>query len=120
MSGTIPVRYSDLHGKALTRKKRGVLALGIVLILGALVTLKYLRVFGVTLAAPIGISYYSLQAISYMTDVYRGTQESSKNPVKVALYLSFFPQIMEGPISRFSRRMRVISGGDGISHLVHG
>ena len=98
----IPVRHSDLHGKALTRKKRGVLALGIVLILGALVTLKYLRVFGVTLAAPIGISYYSLQAISYMTDVYRGTQESCKNPVKVALYLSFFPQIMEGPISRFS------------------
>ena len=95
------VRHSDLHGKALTRKKRGVLALGIVLILGALVTLKYLRVFGVTLAAPIGISYYSLQAISYMTDVYRGTQESCKNPVKVALYLSFFPQIMEGPISRF-------------------
>lgn len=46
----IPVRHSDLHGKALTRKKRGVLALGIVLILGALVTLKYLRVFGVTLA----------------------------------------------------------------------
>ncbi len=92
----IPVRHSDLHGKALTRKKRGVLALGIVLILGALVTLKYLRVFGVTLAAPIGISYYSLQAISYMTDVYRGTQESCKNPVKVALYLSFFPQIMEG------------------------
>ena len=118
----IPVRHSDLHGKALTRKKRGVLALGIVLILGALVTLKYLRVFGVTLAAPIGISYYSLQAISYMTDVYRGTQESCKNPVKVALYLSFFPQIMEGPISRFSETADALYGGNSIQfeNLVFG
>jgi alginate O-acetyltransferase complex protein AlgI len=118
----IPVRHSDLHGKALTRKKRGVLALGIVLILGTLVTLKYLRVFGVTLAAPIGISYYSLQAISYMTDVYRGTQESCKNPVKVALYLSFFPQIMEGPISRFSETADALYGGNSIQfeNLVFG
>ena len=118
----IPVRHSDLHGKALTRKKRGVLALGIVLILGALVTLKYLRVFGVTLAAPIGISYYSLQAISYMTDVYRGTQESCKNPIKVALYLSFFPQIMEGPISRFSETADALYGGNSIQfeNLVFG
>ena len=114
--------FRSLHGKALTRKKRGVLALGIVLILGALVTLKYLRVFGVTLAAPIGISYYSLQAISYMTDVYRGTQESCKNPIKVALYLSFFPQIMEGPISRFSETADALYGGNSIQfeNLVFG
>ena len=85
-------------------------------------TLKYLRVFGVTLAAPIGISYNSLQAISYMTDVYRGTQESCKNPVKVALYLSFFPQIMEGPISRFSETAAALYGGSSVQveYLVFG
>lgn len=107
----IPVRHSDLHGKALTRKKRGVLALGIVLILGALVTLKYLRVFGVTLAAPIGISYYSLQAISYMTDVYRGTQESCKNPIKVALYLSFFRRSWKVRSAGFPRQQMLCMVG---------
>ena len=50
---------------------------------------------------PIGISFYTLQIISYMTDVYRGKQKAEHNLLKVALYLSFFPQIMEGPISRF-------------------
>ena len=118
----IPVRHSDLHGKALTRKSVVCWHLELFLILGALVTLKYLRVFGVTLAAPIGISYYSLQAISYMTDVYRGTQESCKNPIKVALYLSFFPQIMEGPISRFSETADALYGGNSIQfeNLVFG
>ena len=88
----IPVRHSDLHGKALTRKKRGVLALGNCFDLGALVTLKYLRVFGVTLAAPNQVfPIIGLQAISYMTDVYRGTQESCKNPIKVALYFELLP-----------------------------
>ena len=57
-----------------------------------------------------------------MTDVYRGTQESCKNPIKVALYLSFFPQIMEGPISRFSETADALYGGNSIQfeNLVFG
>lgn len=93
---------SGLKGKALTKRKRIILALGIMIPLALLVVFKYLKIFGINLIAPIGISYYTLQTISYMTDVYRGTLKPEKNLFKVALYLSFFPQIIEGPISRYS------------------
>ncbi len=53
-------------------------------------------------AAPIGISFYTLQALSYVIDVYNKKQEPSKNIIKVFLYLAFFPTVMEGPITRFS------------------
>lgn len=51
---------------------------------------------------PLGISYYTLEAISYITDIYRGKYEALKNPFKIALYLLYFPKIIEGPISRFN------------------
>ncbi len=50
---------------------------------------------------PLGISYYTLQAISYVVDVYREKVSAEKNLGKVALFLSFFPQMLEGPIGRF-------------------
>lgn len=53
------------------------------------------------LILPLGISYYTLQAAGYITDVYRGKYRASENFAKVALFLSFFPQIVEGPIGRF-------------------
>ena len=49
-----------------------------------------------------------------MTDVYRGTIPAEKNIVKIALYLSFFPQIMEGPISRFSETAEALWSGKRI------
>lgn len=52
--------------------------------------------------APIGISFYTLQALSYIIDVYNEKIEADKNFFRVALFLSFFPQIMEGPIARYS------------------
>ncbi len=54
------------------------------------------------LIAPIGISFYTLQALSYVIDVYNEKIEADKNFLRVALFLSFFPQIMEGPIARYS------------------
>lgn len=51
--------------------------------------------------APVGISYYTLQAISYITDVYNDKIAAEKNILKLALFMSFFPQIMEGPIVKF-------------------
>lgn len=115
-------KNSGLKGKQLTRKKRVVLALGIVIPLGMLVVFKYFKLIGITLVAPIGISYYTLQTISYMTDVYRGTIKADRNIARVALYLSFFPQIMEGPITRYSEVAEALYAGRDLEfhNLVYG
>lgn len=54
------------------------------------------------IALPIGISFFTFQALSYVVDVYRGTVKVQKNPLYVALYISFFPQLIAGPIVRYS------------------
>ena len=54
----------------------------------------------INLVAPIGISFYSLQIIGYCLDVYRGTQPAEKHIGKYALFVSFFPQVISGPIAR--------------------
>ena len=51
---------------------------------------------------PIGISFFTFQAMSYSIDVYRGRTEPQKNPGKVLLYISFFPQLIAGPIVLYS------------------
>lgn len=50
---------------------------------------------------PIGISFFTLQAFSYLFDVYRGQVIADRNILRLALFLSFFPQIVEGPICRY-------------------
>jgi alginate O-acetyltransferase complex protein AlgI len=50
---------------------------------------------------PIGISFFTFQAMSYVIDVYRRDAEVQKNPVNVALYISLFPQLVAGPIVRY-------------------
>lgn len=50
---------------------------------------------------PIGISFYTFQAISYVVDVYRKDGEVQKNPLYVGLYIAFFPQLIAGPIVRY-------------------
>ena len=97
-----------------------VCALGAVLQLAVLLTLKYTPFFTDNLnsalallhipvllnrpsfAVPIGISFYTLQAVSYIIDVYHGKIRADRNLMRLALYMSFFPQIMEGPICRYS------------------
>lgn len=49
---------------------------------------------------PVGISFYTFQALGYIVDVYRGEIEAEKNPLKYALFVSFFPQLVAGPIER--------------------
>lgn len=51
---------------------------------------------------PLGISFYTFQAISYVVDVYRGDAEVEKNPFYVGLYIAFFPQLIAGPIVRYN------------------
>jgi len=101
-------------------KKRLILALGLVVCFGILVFLKYfnflssqafsiLHLVGMKAAAPkidialpLGISFYTLQATSYIIDVYRGKYEAERNFAKLALFVSFFPQIIQGPIGRYN------------------
>lgn len=53
------------------------------------------------LAVPLGISYYTLMSIGYLLDVFKGKCNSEKNLLKTALFISYFPQITQGPICRF-------------------
>ena len=55
----------------------------------------------VEIALPIGISFYTFQALSYVIDVYRGDVTSEKSLLKVTLYISFFPQLIAGPIIKY-------------------
>jgi len=55
------------------------------------------------LVLPLGISFYTFQTIGYIVDVYRGKYAAEKNIFKFALFVSFFPQIIQGPIGRFDK-----------------
>ncbi len=95
---------------------RVILVLGIICIVASLLVVKYTNfVFSniyslflnssftsISFIVPLGISFYTFQSIAYLVDVYKGKVTSEKNFFKVALFLSFFPQIVEGPISRYS------------------
>ncbi len=94
---------------------RIVLALGIILDLAVLAYYKYSNFTVLQLnrflhtdipvpeiALPIGISFFTFQAISYVVDVYRKKANAETNPLYVGLYISFFPQLIAGPIVRYS------------------
>lgn len=54
-------------------------------------------------AAPIGISFFTMQMIAYLVDIHRDTIKADRNFVRVALFFAFFPQIIEGPIVRYTQ-----------------
>ncbi len=105
--------------KEKTKRKKRVLFLGILLFLLPLIGLKYMDFIGLNLVrisrlfhgsfdwklldllVPVGISYYTMEAIAYLTDVYRETIPAEKDYFRLLLFLSFFPKLMEGPISRY-------------------
>lgn len=53
------------------------------------------------IALPLGISFFTFQAISYLVDVYRRTVPVQRSPLRLGLYISFFPQLIAGPIVRY-------------------
>ena len=61
---------------------------------------------------PVGISFYTFQALSYTVDVYRKEIEAEKNPLKYALFVSFFPQLVAGPIERSKNLLNQIKHMD--------
>lgn len=52
---------------------------------------------------PLGLSYFIFQSVGYVIDVYRGKLSAQKNPLKYGLFVSFFPQMVQGPISRYDQ-----------------
>ena len=94
---------------------RGLLVFAVAANLTVLAVFKYLNFFADTVAAvageglitlprivlPIGISFYTFHAISYVVDVYRRDAIAQKSPVHAALYLLLFPQLIAGPIVRY-------------------
>ena len=108
-----------ISGPDLTESKRKlVLVLGVILNLTPLAFFKYGNflfenltyfntgsLFGDLLNShihlPIGISFFTFQAISYIVDVYRGTAAVQRHPINLALYISLFPQLIAGPIVRY-------------------
>lgn len=105
--------------RAREKKKRfWILIAGLFLGFGILAVVKYTAFFlrgissiGVALGGaplsipslllPLGISFYTFQSMGYLIDVYRKTARAEKNPARLALFVSFFPQLIQGPISRF-------------------
>lgn len=92
-----------------TRLKKLCLVFNIAVNIGLLVYFKYtnlfLSTFGLSLAdiaLPIGISFYTFQALSYTIDVYRGKTEVQRSLLLFTLYLSLFPQLIAGPIVRYN------------------
>lgn len=98
------------------RYKLAVLNIGIIATLAILLVCKYSNffilstnsIFGtdfdkVHFIQPMGISFYTLQAVSYLTDVYRGKYDACKNPLRVSLYLSFMLTVVEGPVARWDQ-----------------
>lgn len=118
MIGSILVNYfaGVLMDKQPTQgRRRGVLVVGIILNLAALGVFKYTGLFvdtlreipalsflpDVNISLPIGISFYTFQAVSYLIDVYWKDCEASHSFVNFATYISLFPQLIAGPIVRY-------------------
>jgi alginate O-acetylation protein algI len=80
------------------------------------------------IALPIGISFFTFQAISYVIDIYRKKGDMQKNPLNVGLYISFFPQLVAGPIVRYetvakeiaNRKENLKDFSDGANRFVIG
>lgn len=86
-----------------------IIVITVVFNVGLLFIYKYLNFFGTIIEVdfkifeqlPIGISFYTFQAMSYVLDIYKGTAKKQNNILNVALYIAFFPQLVAGPIVRY-------------------
>ncbi len=100
--------FNYLYAKRVKDKKS--LWFGVIVNLSLLIYFKYTNfivndVLGfnnlVNIVLPIGISFFTFQAISYLVDVYRGTVSASSSFINFGTYLTFFPQLIAGPIVRY-------------------
>lgn len=109
--------------KHFPERKRLFLGVGCIACLGILFVFKYFNfvvyninellrhanaISALNVLLPVGISFYTFQAIGYMIDVHRGTVEAEKNLWKYALFVCFFPQLVAGPIERSENLLKEI------------
>lgn len=101
-SAVVDYVNGGLAGYFVARDKRNTakvfVGLSVVINLTLLAVFKYAGKF----VLPIGISFYTFQSMSYTIDVYRGKAKAEKNPINFGAYISLFPQLIAGPIVRFS------------------
>ena len=124
-----------------SKNKKAILVIGTIINLLLLGYFKYagmiVEMMNVTLgtriedpdiALPIGISFFTFQALSYVIDVYRGECKAQPNLLKLALYVSFFPQLIAGPIVKYKdvneqidhRMLSVNQTAEGIRRFCYG
>lgn len=126
-AAALPAMAADPKARKATKKQfaalqKGLVTGGAVVLIGLLVWLKYLPFLatsingvmarlpllrGVSLAAPasvlpVGLSFFTLMAVSYLIDVSRGTAQAAPHYWQVLLYLSFWPHVVEGPFDRWA------------------
>ena len=147
MLASIVVNYSIglKLGENSFRKRKFLLTFGILLNIAVLFIFKYLgfsckiidfilstfhfkSIQVINLIMPIGISFYTFQEISYLMDVYKNPSLAQKNFLNLGLYISFFPQLIAGPIVRYhdineqieSRKESIQSFATGLERFIVG
>ena len=115
----LPKPERKVMKEQLKKKQKKILILCVVVVIAVLVLTKYCNFLGgivngivsiftstdllpkFNILLPLGISYYTLMSVSYITDVYRGTVKAEVNPLRVLLFVCYFPHIVEGPFDRY-------------------
>lgn len=110
--------------------KKLLLFLGVIAILSLLVYFKYFIYYSemTRIHLPLGISFYSFSSISYLVDVYRKDVKAEKSIISFAMYKTFFPLLISGPIIRYKdiqqyiteRKSYITNFGYGLERLVYG
>lgn len=124
LSSTLITYLSAISIAKYTSRRKSILVTGIVLNLAILFFFKYynfaaenitaflnlfhiaIQIPNLSVLLPVGISFYIFQALGYMVDVYRGEMEPERNFFTYALFVSFFPQLVAGPIERSTNLLR--------------
>lgn len=99
-----------IAGKYLKSKNKKIILTGTIAVNALiLIGVKFLPYTDINILAPLGVSYYTLQVISYLVDVYRGKYEYEKSIFNYALYIMYIPHLFIGPISRYDEMKKQLT-----------
>ncbi len=102
--GSLAIRRVKAEGRwARAGGAKPLLSGVLVLILGAMAALKYGGLWTAGWIAPLGLSWFTFQSAGYVIDVYRGKVEPERNPCRYLLFVAFFPQMTQGPVSTWKQ-----------------